>query len=149
MFKMGAVSPLRVGVLVAGLVLGGNAAGHAAELERVDWIPGGGTIVGDVWTFNCPAGGSVTISVDTFAERSFEDGSAASGLDPVIDLFEGGATRSAGATTISTARLRPSADSAARLSRCPAVRASFTAWQYTIPAPRSARSAAPIISPSR
>jgi hypothetical protein len=81
-------APWRVGILVAGLVLSASATVSAEELTRVDWTPGGGRS-GDLWTFNCPVGGSLAISVDVLDDRPQDDGSFASALDPIIDIFDG------------------------------------------------------------
>lgn len=80
--------PSRVGVLVAGLVLVGATTVHGAEFNRVDWTPGGG-FVGDTWTFQCPAGGSVFVAADAFADRPVAEDEFETGLDLVLEVFDG------------------------------------------------------------
>jgi hypothetical protein len=87
MIVLGA-SPWRVGVLVAGLIVLGSPTVYSAEFTRVEWSPGGG-FVGDVWTFRCPAGGSVFASADAFADRPVGENAFESALDLVLEVFEG------------------------------------------------------------
>lgn len=60
---------------------------RAAEIRRVDEVPGGG-FVGDLWTFRCPAGGSVDVRVDTFPDVAL-NGGVFSALDPVLEIYDG------------------------------------------------------------
>jgi hypothetical protein len=82
------VSPWRVGVLVAGLIVLGSPTVYSAEFTRVEWSPGGG-FVGDVWTFRCPAGGSVFASADAFPDRPVGENAFESALDLVLEVFDG------------------------------------------------------------
>lgn len=55
-------------VVLAVLVLTTDAAsvGDAEEVRRVNWIPKSDlSSLGDMWTFKCPSGGTVSASVDT------------------------------------------------------------------------------------
>ena len=67
---------------------------RAAELVRTEDLPpqsteayinANGILIGDVWTFHCPAGGSVEFSVDTVSVSGAVD----QPLDPVARLYFG------------------------------------------------------------
>ena len=85
--------PTLIGKLGIGMIIvaGGCSlaafAGHGAQLDRVDWSPGGG-IVGDLWKFRCPAGGSVFASVDIFGDIAV-DNEFESALDPTFEIYDG------------------------------------------------------------
>ena len=63
----------------------------ADPFERRNWIPSGnylffeqgGTTLGDMWTFVCPAGGSVQLSVDTM-----NDSPTGARIDPGIAVWD-------------------------------------------------------------
>ena len=63
-------------------------ADFGAAITRVDWTPGGG-LVGDLWKFRCPAGGSVSATVDTIPKIAIDDQNFVSGLDPRLQIFDG------------------------------------------------------------
>ncbi|MGD9264765.1 MAG: hypothetical protein PVJ71_03185 [Lysobacterales bacterium] len=62
---------------------------NATELVRMEDLPpqtgSGSDVLVDVWTFHCPAGGSVTFSVDTVLVSDATD----TPLDPIAHLFLG------------------------------------------------------------
>jgi hypothetical protein len=66
----------------------------ADVVARQNWIPSGSYAfaaqeqLGDMWTFSCPAGGSVTASVDTLDDND----NATSNLDPAFWIYDGDGT---------------------------------------------------------
>jgi hypothetical protein len=79
-------------LVIAALACGGQS--HAEEIIRDNWVPNTGTQLGDVWTFKCPAGGHVDVTVQTVADNR-ELG--LSTIDPFFSLFDGGGHQIAGA----------------------------------------------------
>lgn len=75
--------------VIAGSILVAASNGSSAEIGRVDWAAGG-RFIGDLWTFRCPAGGSVSASVDTLGDYAVTDGDGGfvSGLDPTLGIFD-------------------------------------------------------------
>jgi hypothetical protein len=79
-----------VGFVIAGSILVAASSGSSAEIGRVDWAAGG-RLIGDLWTFRCPAGGSVSASVDTIGDYAVPDGDGGgfvSGLDPSLGILD-------------------------------------------------------------
>jgi hypothetical protein len=87
--------------MLTGAVMLSTAAGFAAvasaeEVVRSNWMPnvgpldfqGGEQPLGDMWTFNCPRAGTVSISVDT---KDDTDRSSAD-TDPIIFVVDGQGT---------------------------------------------------------
>jgi hypothetical protein len=76
--------------LVAALVMTGTAA--ADEVNRSNWVPNVGNLdleageqpLGDLWTFRCPAGATVGLSVDTKDDTDFD----LSNLDPILLVID-------------------------------------------------------------
>ena len=70
--------------LIAALVVAGAAAAH--EVKRSNWVPNVGNLeageqpLGDLWTFRCPAGATVGLSVDTKDDTDVGN----SLIDPVL-----------------------------------------------------------------
>ena len=72
--------------MVAALVMTGTAA--AEEVNRSNWVPNVGNLnfeageqpLGDLWTFRCPAGATVGLSVDTKDDTDL----GLSDIDPVL-----------------------------------------------------------------
>ena len=83
----------KVWVLVVSLVivLGIGTLGSAQQITRSNWVPNVGQLffdeqpLGDLWTFVCPAGGTVTASVDTKDDQ--DNGQA--NIDPFLLLHSG------------------------------------------------------------
>lgn len=88
MRKILGCSPVALGLAVAGSMVVAASSGFGAAITRVDWTPGGG-LVGDLWKFRCPAGGSVSAIVDTVPEIAVDDQNFVSGLDPRLQIFDG------------------------------------------------------------
>jgi hypothetical protein len=80
-------------VVIAALCV---APGALAEpISRSNWVPNVGQLavegeqpLGDLWTFECPKGGSVSVSVDTKDDTD----TAQSDIDPVLLLVDGKGT---------------------------------------------------------
>jgi hypothetical protein len=77
-------------VVMLSVVLGSGTVN--AQAVRNNWLQVGfslpGRILGDLWTFNCPAGGSFEVLVDTM------EGGA---IDPAVSIFDGRGNRITGA----------------------------------------------------
>ena len=75
---------LRLGlVVVAGLLV--PVIAHAQnEVHRWNWVPSGNSFLalGDLWTFNCPAKGTVTVWANTWDDT----GTGSSNLDLAIEV---------------------------------------------------------------
>lgn len=70
--------------LVAALTIAGS--GYAEQVVRRNWVPGGNyPDRGDLWTFKCPSGGSVTASVQTVVDLSSTNVAA---IDPLFVIFD-------------------------------------------------------------
>ena len=64
--------PLRAVLATVALVIGAASEGSAEPISRSNWVPNVGQLnvegeqpLGDLWTFKCPKGGTVNVSVDT------------------------------------------------------------------------------------
>jgi hypothetical protein len=67
------------------LALGGT--GYAEEIFRDNWVPNTHSEnLGDVWTFKCPAGGHVNVTVQTAEDNVALDLST---IDPVLEILDG------------------------------------------------------------
>jgi len=84
---------LKGGIVLAGVIAGFllSAALLAQTPDnaafRSNWIPSGGYsdgAIGDLWTFNCPPTGSVSIWVDTIDDT----GTGQSNVDPAIEVVD-------------------------------------------------------------
>jgi hypothetical protein len=79
-------------VLVPVVTLGATAA-SGDPIQRSNWVPNVGERnfpeqpLGDMWTFRCPPGGTVSVSVDTKEET--DDFPGESTLDPVLEIVDG------------------------------------------------------------
>ncbi|MDF2765694.1 MAG: hypothetical protein K0S81_2688 [Rhodospirillales bacterium] len=86
-----ATSSIRLLVLAATVLMGAPAPAAADKLHRSNSVPNVGELtsgeqpLGDLWTFRCPRGGSVTVAVDT--KDDTDDGGSA--IDPVLVVFDG------------------------------------------------------------
>jgi hypothetical protein len=72
-----------VGLGLMVMVLSSAPAGAQVDVFRANWVPGAQSFVfGDVWTFNCPVNGTVSVSVDTWDDS----GATSSNIDPVLEV---------------------------------------------------------------
>jgi hypothetical protein len=70
-----------------------SSGAFAEPISRSNWVPNVGVLnfgegeqpLGDLWTFECPRGGSVNVSVDT---KDDTDG-AQSDIDPILTVVDG------------------------------------------------------------
>jgi hypothetical protein len=68
-----------------------TAEAVAQEIDRSNWVPNVGRLaegeqpLGDMWTFRCPSGGTVSVSVDTKDDTDTGE----SDIDPVLALIDG------------------------------------------------------------
>jgi len=84
---------LTVAIAFSGIALspGEAVAWPPPPTKRSNHVPNVGRLaigeqpLGDMWTFNCPAGGSVVASVDTKDDTDL----GASTLDPILELLDG------------------------------------------------------------
>jgi hypothetical protein len=82
---------VRMLALTLAASLGVGTLGATEPIIRSGWVPNVGQLatgeqpLGDLWTFECPAGGTVTASVDTKDDR--DTGQA--NLDPILELLDG------------------------------------------------------------
>jgi hypothetical protein len=74
------------------LMVGAAPQASAEPISRSNWVPNVGQLdfeveqpLGDLWTFKCPEGGTVNVSVDTKDDTD----SAQSDIDPVLALVDG------------------------------------------------------------
>jgi hypothetical protein len=74
------------------LMVAGASQTSAEPISRSNWVPDVGALdfeveqpLGDLWTFKCPKGGMVNISVDTKDDTD----DAQSDIDPVLALVDG------------------------------------------------------------
>ena len=87
--------------MLTGAVMLSTAAGFATvasaeEVERSNWMPNVGSLdfetgeqpLGDMWTFNCPRAGTVSISVDTKDDTDTQQADT----DPIMFLVDGQGT---------------------------------------------------------
>jgi hypothetical protein len=81
-------------MLAAGALVAAAASQASAEpISRSNWIPNVGQLnfdegeqpLGDLWTFKCPEGGTVNVSVDTKDDTE----AAESEIDPVLLVVDG------------------------------------------------------------
>jgi hypothetical protein len=86
-------------------------------ISRSNWIPNVGQLnvegeqpLGDLWTFKCPTGGTVNVSVDTKDDTD----DAQADIDPVVLVVDGAGNLLASGMTMWTAPTRRSAASPAR-----------------------------------
>ena len=74
--------------LSVGVLMSVSAASATAQsARRRNWMPSGNTspvLMGDLWSFKCPAGGFFAIFVDTMNDNS--DGT--SNLDPMLEVVD-------------------------------------------------------------
>jgi hypothetical protein len=90
---VGQLAVLTVAIAFSGVALfpGQAAAWPPGPTKRSNHVPNVGILadgeqpLGDMWTFNCPAGGSVVASVDTKDDTDL--GTAT--LDPILELLDG------------------------------------------------------------
>jgi hypothetical protein len=69
--------------LVVAVLQSAPTATAQVSTFRANWVPGAESFAfGDVWTFNCPANGTVSVSVDTWDDR----GDSSSNIDPVLEV---------------------------------------------------------------
>jgi hypothetical protein len=69
--------------LIAVMLIAGSAATSHA-VTRYQFIPGSNGNMGDLWTFYCPAGGTVDVTVDTITGNN--------NLDPALQVLSGDGT---------------------------------------------------------
>jgi hypothetical protein len=85
------VRTMNVLVVTVMIILGLGALVSAEEIRRSNWVPNVGLLdvdeqpLGDLWTFECPAGGTVTATVDTKDDTD----TGRSNIDPILELFSG------------------------------------------------------------
>jgi hypothetical protein len=84
----------------------------AEPISRSNWVPNVGQLnvereqpLGDLWTFNCPKGGTVNVSVDTKDDTD----TAQSDIDPVLLVVDGAGNLLGFLTTPWSAPTPPSA----------------------------------------
>jgi len=68
----------------------------AEPLTRDNWVPnngllGDGVPLGDLWTFRCPRGGTVSVSVNTKDDADSDD-QPQSHIDPILRIVDGAGT---------------------------------------------------------
>jgi hypothetical protein len=79
--------PIFALVLTAALA---GAAAHADPVSRFQTLPNRtDVILGDAWTFQCPAGAQADILVDTVVDGTDELGNGFSRLDPSFWVYDG------------------------------------------------------------
>jgi hypothetical protein len=88
------VQEVSLRAMLAAVALVGVAASEASAepISRSNWVPNVGQLnvegeqpLGDLWTFKCPKGGTVNVSVDT---KDATD-AASSDIDPVLLVVDG------------------------------------------------------------
>jgi hypothetical protein len=88
------VQEVSLRAMLATVALVGVAASEASAepISRSNWVPNVGQLnvegeqpLGDLWTFKCPKGGTVNVSVDT---KDATD-AASSDIDPVLLVVDG------------------------------------------------------------
>lgn len=78
-------------LLVPVVTLGIATTASGEPIQRSNWVPNVGDRnfeeqpLGDMWTFVCPSGGTVTVAVDTKDETD----TAESTLDPLLEVVDG------------------------------------------------------------
>ena len=79
-------------MLVAVVVMVGlGTPGYADEIIRSSWVPNVGMLtgdeqpLGDLWTFECPKGGTVSARVDTKDDTD----TGLSDIDPILEVLNG------------------------------------------------------------
>jgi hypothetical protein len=84
--------PLRAALAILVPVLTAAAQASAEPISRSNWVPNVGQLnvegeqpLGDLWTFRCPRGGTVNVSVDTKDDTD----NAESNIDPVLLVVDG------------------------------------------------------------
>src|SRR6267378_2322014 len=102
---------LTVAIAFSGVALfpGEAVAWPPPPTKRSNHVPNVGRLaigeqpLGDMWTFNCPAGGSVVASVDTKDDTDL----GASTLDPILELLDGNGVEIADGDDENTCTYRP------------------------------------------
>ena len=102
---------LTVAIAFSGVLLfpGQAVAWPPPPTKRSNHVPNVGELasgeqpLGDMWTFNCPAGGSVVASVDTKDDTDL--GTAT--LDPILELLDGNGVEIADGDDENTCTYRP------------------------------------------
>jgi hypothetical protein len=84
--------PLRAALAFIVPVVAMASQAAAEPISRSNWVPNVGQLdvegeqpLGDLWTFKCPEGGTVNVSVDTKDDTD----SAESDIDPVLFVVDG------------------------------------------------------------
>jgi hypothetical protein len=84
--------PLRAVLAILAPVVAAAAQASAEPISRSNWVPNVGQLnvegeqpLGDLWTFRCPEGGTVNVSVDTKDDTD----AAQSDIDPVLLVVDG------------------------------------------------------------
>src|SRR5207302_10917788 len=86
-----AVLTVALAFLAVALLPGQADAWPPPPTKRSNQVPNVGQLaegeqpLGDMWTFNCPEGGSVSASVDTKDDTD----SGTSNIDPILELLDG------------------------------------------------------------
>ncbi|HEY7533500.1 MAG TPA: hypothetical protein VH681_12070 [Nitrospiraceae bacterium] len=74
---------LRRGLVVVGTLLLSSPSFAQTQVGRSGWVPTVGSFTfGDMWFFNCPANGTVTVGINSYDDT----GDGNSNLDPVIEV---------------------------------------------------------------
>ena len=85
-------------IIASVVAMGSQASGE--PISRSNWVPEVGSLLGsvftneperplgDLWTFNCPRGGTVNVLVDTKDDTSVESGPE-SDIDPSLRVVDG------------------------------------------------------------
>jgi len=102
---------LTVAIAFSGVLLfpGQAVAWPPPPTKRSNHVPNVGELasgeqpLGDMWTFNCPAGGSVVASVDTKDDTDL----GTSTLDPILELLDGNGVEIADGDDENTCTYRP------------------------------------------
>jgi hypothetical protein len=104
--------PLRAVLAILAPVVAAAAQASAEPISRSNWVPNVGQLnvegeqpLGDLWTFRCPEGGTVNVSVDTKDDTD----AAQSDIDPVLLVVDGAGNLLASQMMMSTAPIHPSA----------------------------------------
>jgi hypothetical protein len=104
----------------ASLLLAGSV--RAEVVQRHNWVPAGtyGPVgrSGDLWTFVCPKGGTVGVTVDNATDA--DTPGALTGIDPVIYIYDG-AGNSLAVVDDSIDCTNPKCGSTNAFHRCPQV----------------------------